>query len=198
MPLPSNPVRLLSSRWLGWRDKRRLATLLARLGRIDATGFDSRSMSSWIDGLGLAEAGKALVEMLARVATYTADLDQLSADAGVAQITAALGPGVRYLDGGWQRLVEVLTSDAAPGQRAARHPVVGTGRVARFLLGISRRATVTSAEICDLNLGPALVVEADGTRMVMQADQRDGRIVAVRFVLDPAKTTHVEVGLRLC
>ena len=53
---------------------------------------------------------EALVVTLARVATYTHAPDLVSADVVVGQLQLALGAGVRYLDGGWQTLVDTLAT----------------------------------------------------------------------------------------
>jgi len=53
------------------------------------------------------------VAALVRVATYSNDPERLSAATAIAQVQAALGGGVLYLDGGWQTLVDGLRAAAA-------------------------------------------------------------------------------------
>ena len=69
-------------------------------------------MHDWLAALELGETATALVRAIVRTGTYVDALDQLSADAGVAQLQMALGPGVRYVDGGWQHLVDGLAGVA--------------------------------------------------------------------------------------
>ncbi len=111
--LPATPSLMVKSGLMGLADKARIGRLLARLPRLDTAALVDRSTTQWIDSLGLGDAAATLVATLIRIATYSADLDRLSADAGAAQLrAAATGPGVHYLDGGWQRMVDELTAIA--------------------------------------------------------------------------------------
>jgi len=111
--LPGTPALMLKSGLVGLRDKARIGTLLARLPRIDTAALADRSGEQWLAGLGMGEAATDLVRMLTRIATYSSTLDRLSADAAVVQLRgAATGPGVRYVDGGWQRLVDQVAARA--------------------------------------------------------------------------------------
>ena len=124
--LPATPALMIKSGLMGLADKARLGRVLARLSRLDTAALADRSTTQWIHGLGLGDAAATLVATLIQVATYSADLDRLSADAGAAQLrAAATGPGVRYLDGGWQRMVDELANIAtAAGARLIdRRPV---------------------------------------------------------------------------
>jgi len=56
-----------------------------------------------------ARAGAAA---LVRVATFVADQEALSADVAAGQVRIALFPGVRYLKGGWNSLVDALAERA--------------------------------------------------------------------------------------
>ena len=121
--LPATPALMVKSGLMGLADKARMGRLLARLPRLDTATLADRSTQQWIDSLGLGEGAAALVTMLTRVASYSSALDRLSADAGAAQLrAAAIGPGVRYLDGGWQRMVDELGIIAtAAGARLIDH-----------------------------------------------------------------------------
>src|SRR5262245_53152087 len=55
---------------------------------------------------------RALAASLVRLATYSDDLGELSAEVGLAQLQQALSRGVMYLDGGWQSLVDALAGAA--------------------------------------------------------------------------------------
>jgi phytoene dehydrogenase-like protein len=63
------------------------------------------SAAEWLGDDGLAAA-------LTRVATYAGDLHALSADAARMQLRRATWPGVRYLHGGWQAMVDALAERA--------------------------------------------------------------------------------------
>jgi RNA polymerase sigma-70 factor (ECF subfamily) len=90
----------------------------------------------------------------------------------------------------------VLVSDGGAGRKAARRPVVGVGRVARFVgslgprllaLGELRRVTV--------NGEPGFVVVAGGRTVAAGTiEVGDGRVRAVRWVLNPDKLGWVDVS----
>lgn len=84
----------------------------------------------------------------------------------------------------------VLTSDGGAARRAARHPIVGADRVARFILYLSAR-TPADAQITmeSVNGAAALVIRSEDLSLVMNADASPdgGRLDAIRLVLNPDK-----------
>ncbi|MEA2293581.1 MAG: hypothetical protein QOE86_1220, partial [Solirubrobacteraceae bacterium] len=80
----------------------RLAAAITRARPEELTGLTARE---W-----LGEDTQTLA--LTRIATYVDRLDRLSADAALAQLRSA-GAGVSYLHGGWQSLVDRLTTPVA-------------------------------------------------------------------------------------
>jgi RNA polymerase sigma-70 factor (ECF subfamily) len=97
----------------------------------------------------------------------------------------------------------VCVTDGGVLRRAARRPVVGAPRVARFLVNTSRKgfdgaaATFTAATI---NGSPGLVVRVDGEVDFAATFELtdDGRISAIWLVRSPEKLGHVDevVALR--
>lgn len=87
----------------------------------------------------------------------------------------------------------VLWSDGGEAVRAARHPVVGRDRVARFLLGVARQAPPgIEAAQASVNGDPGFVVRVGGTPYVVMAlEVTDGGIVGVRNLLNPEKLAGV-------
>ena len=83
----------------------------------------------------------------------------------------------------------VLTSDGGADRRAARRPVVGVDRVARFLVNLGARVPAGAVlGIEEVNSAPALVVRAPSGDIVLTADgDASGRVCAVRMVLNPDK-----------
>lgn len=113
--LPSGPGSLVRSRIVSGAGTVRLGIALGSIlsGRVPSTPVD-QSAADWIRGIAHGRDDVAdAVAALFRVATYTADLDQLSADAAVPQVVHAIGKGVSYLDGGFQQLVDGLASCGA-------------------------------------------------------------------------------------
>ncbi len=82
----------------------------------------------------------------------------------------------------------VLLSDGGPDHRAARHPVVGAQRVARFAINLGRRGEVTALREATINGTAALVVEIDGDLpLVITGEQHDGRITRIYLLLNDDK-----------
>ena len=114
--MPTGAVSLLTTGLLSFAAKRRAARLLARLGRIDTGALAGVSMAAWLERRGrrarsarLARRRRARLDLLRRS-------ERLSAGAAIAQLASVAAHGVRYLDGGWQSLVDGL---AAVAQRGA-------------------------------------------------------------------------------
>jgi phytoene dehydrogenase-like protein len=121
--LPTGAGSLLRSGLVARSSKPRLLAALGRLatGRVPEASPE-RSTAAWIDDLADGrEDVAAVVRALFRVATYTADLDRLSADAGVLQATYAVRSGVLYLDGGFQQLVDALDDRLRRAGGTLRH-----------------------------------------------------------------------------
>ena len=102
--LPTGPANLATTPLVSPRGKLRLARVLAGMRRWRPQALADRTAATWFDELGLHGDERGIVEMLARVATYVADLDIVSADVVAQQVRAAYTDGVDYLHGGWMTL----------------------------------------------------------------------------------------------
>jgi phytoene dehydrogenase-like protein len=78
----------------------------------EATKLADVPAARWIGERAPEPALAELMAALIRVSTYAADLEHLSAGAALAQLASAAKHGVRYLDGGWQTLVDGVTAAA--------------------------------------------------------------------------------------
>jgi RNA polymerase sigma-70 factor, ECF subfamily len=87
----------------------------------------------------------------------------------------------------------VLVSDGGAERHAARRPVVGADRVARLVTNISRRFPAgVQLTTPSVNGEPGVVLSFAGQPfLVMALEIRDGRIQALRTVLNPRKLGHV-------
>ena len=85
----------------------------------------------------------------------------------------------------------VCLTDGGPGRRAARRPVTGSDRVARFLAGVARRyGRHLAARPAVVGGAAGAILSADGaTEQVMAVTSRDGVITAIYFVGNPDKLT---------
>jgi len=116
--------------------------------------------------------GRAFVD-----AVLAGDIDRL---------TAMLAPDV------------VLVSDGGSRQRAARRPIVGAERAARYLTNLARRFQSLPFEPAAVNDSEGFTVAVDGHVLAVgTVDIADGRVTAMRFVVNPDKlrrfTSHPEL-----
>lgn len=145
---PEGTLSLLATRAFGVRDKAELGRVLATLPRVRSGDLAETTAQQWIDATVRRPRPRQLLNALVRLATYADMPEVLSADVAVSQIQLALGAGVRYLDGGWQRLVDqlaarpgiqIVTGDGESADRLPDAPVVivavGNAREAGRLLG---------------------------------------------------------------
>ena len=125
--LPLTASGAVTSRLVDTVGKAQLARVMVRLRSLDPATVADRSAAAWLRDLGLRPGAAAIVRTLAHVASYADDLDAISADAVVAQLERAASDGVRYLDGGWQVLVEGLQAAATRAGAELRTgiPVLG-------------------------------------------------------------------------
>jgi RNA polymerase sigma-70 factor (ECF subfamily) len=93
----------------------------------------------------------------------------------------------------------VAISDGGPHRHAARRPVVGPERVARYLVNLAGRLRHRggTAEIAEVNSAPALVVRIAGGPVVMTADRVDDRIATIRLCVNPEKLGGLDRPLNL-
>lgn len=105
---PGGPKTLLTTRALGVREKLELGAALGKLPKLRAGDFAHLRANEWIDGFVTRERNRSLLRAIVRLTTYSGQLDVMSADVAVSQAQLGLGPGVLYLDGGWQHLISTL------------------------------------------------------------------------------------------
>lgn len=124
-----------------------------------------------------------------------------AAPATVQQMAEQLAVAVAMGDvGGTLALLSpdvVLVSDGGPTRHAARRPVVGADKVARFLVNVSaKRLEGTTLEIAEINSGPALITRSPGEAPVVWTLELapDGRIGALRMVLAPEKLVALDAA----
>jgi RNA polymerase sigma-70 factor (ECF subfamily) len=99
--------------------------------------------------------------------------------------------GVGDLDGLVGLLAEdaVLRTDGGGIVAAARNPIHGADRVARWFLGVAEKAPPRfTMEIAPVNGQPGIVMRTDGDLYgVMSIDVRDGRMQGIYIQVNPEK-----------
>jgi RNA polymerase sigma-70 factor, ECF subfamily len=115
-------------------------------------------------------------------------LGSSSADALDAFLAAAAGGDVDALLAALSPEV-VLVSDGGADRHAARRPVLGADRVARFLLTTAQRApTDSSYDVVVINSERALLVSSNGRPfLALWVQNGTGGIDAIRIVVNPTK-----------
>ncbi|WP_421121193.1 NAD(P)-binding protein [Aquihabitans daechungensis] len=94
------------------RQKVELSRTVAAMWRADERTTDGQSLRDWLDARALDDRVRQFVEALVRVATYANAPEVFAAGPALANARAGIRPGVRYLDGGWQSLVDQLVAVA--------------------------------------------------------------------------------------
>ncbi|MEM8707858.1 MAG: FAD-dependent oxidoreductase [Actinomycetota bacterium] len=106
-PLPAGPISLLRTPLLR-NDRIAFGKLFAGLGRLDVDALASVSVADGVERLVGTGRGAELVHALLRVATYGNDPEAMSLGPAIAQLRASLDTPVRYVDGGWGRIVDSM------------------------------------------------------------------------------------------
>jgi RNA polymerase sigma-70 factor (ECF subfamily) len=91
----------------------------------------------------------------------------------------------------------VLLSDGGPDRRAARRPVVGPEKVARFMVNLARRLASFSVEVGSLNGEVVVIFHLPDGPMVLGGDVVDGRFVGLQWQRNPDKLTHLDEAVSL-
>lgn len=115
-----------------------LLRLLGPILRRDPADLADLTTTEWLERALPSQSARAAAAALVRVTTFVADQDALSAEVAATQLRIGLWPGVRYLEGGWQSLVDALAAKATSAgatvrtRAAARmlHPEAGGWTVA--------------------------------------------------------------------
>ncbi len=89
-------------------DRVAMGKLFARLPKLNPTDFADRTVDDTIAELLGSGPAARLGRALFRLATYSNDPAATSADAGIQQLQMSLDGGVRYVDRGWQTMVDDL------------------------------------------------------------------------------------------
>jgi phytoene dehydrogenase-like protein len=89
-----------------------MAPLLRQVYQRPPEELAELSTTEWLRQTLRSEKARAAAAALVRVTTFVADQEQLSAEVAARQLKLGIAPGVRYLEGGWQSLVDRLVAKA--------------------------------------------------------------------------------------
>ncbi len=170
---PAGLFSMLATDLFGFGTKIEAARALATLVRTAPGPLRDVPWSEWLARVAPRVEVRNAIASIGRVTTYANSPERASAGATIAQIQRGASPGVLYLDGGWQTLVDGLESSAiAAGVRIVRGAPVasletsGAGRVGVTVangLRVDGRAVllatgpaVARALLCDPTLAAGL------------------------------------------
>lgn len=170
-------------------DRVRLLRLFAGLGRLDPSSFATLTVDETVEQLLGRGPAARLGHALLRLSSYGNDPRHASGDFGLVQLKMAVGGGVRYLDNGWQTIVDSLEAEAA-------------SRGVEIRSGIKVASVNPEGGGVDLDVGEsterfdAVVVAAGGPRNVSavlgdHSPDAAGWATASR----PARVAALDVGL---
>ena len=125
---PGGAGDALRTRLFSGREKVAVGRLMAAVLRADDDRLAAVSVNDWLNGRGATGRPRQFVEALIRVSTYANAPDLFAAGPALANTRLGIRPGVRYLDGGWQSLVDQLLAVAA--DRGVQFLPVGARTVA--------------------------------------------------------------------
>jgi phytoene dehydrogenase-like protein len=152
---------LARSRLLSLRSRAKALALFGKLPKMRAEAWVGRSVAEWLGGE--PDDLRQMVETLIRLSTYANDPEHTDAGAVVAQMQLGSG-GVRYVDNGWQQIVDSMIAvlrqrgvDVVTGQQAT---AVESGRVVLADREIVARSIVLAAG------GPTIAERLTGQQLV--------------------------------
>ncbi len=138
-----------------------LGRWVAGMRRLEPGDLAGISTAQWLRESLRSETARASAAAFVRVTTFVADQESLSADVAATQLKIGAYPGVRYLRGGWQSLVDALT------RRAEADGAVLRSRAA--VRAVGRTADGWEVKLDEETLwAEALVVAAGGPDAVAQ------------------------------
>jgi RNA polymerase sigma-70 factor (ECF subfamily) len=88
----------------------------------------------------------------------------------------------------------VLVSDGGPDRHAARRPVVGAARVARFTTNIAKRYPDAEVALTEINGCAAVVLRTGDMPIVVTGEQHGGKVTQIFFILNPDKLHALSEG----
>lgn len=155
-PMRLSPASILRTSLLTAGERLRLLALFAGVQRAKPAQLVGRSVDQWLAPY--PRRVRQFADMLIRVSSYTDAPDVFDAGAAVAQLQLGIGPGVQYLDGGWQSIVtgclDVLATAGVEVRTGVETLTVGTGERAAPVSVTTSAGTHTAHAVVIAGGGP--------------------------------------------
>ena len=110
---PAGAASLMTTGLFTVAEKWEAGQWLAKLGKLEVSDLQDISLQDWLAEKVSHLRLRQFLQALVRISTYANDAQRQSAGAALAQLQMGLAAGVRYLDGGWQTLVDGLQAAAS-------------------------------------------------------------------------------------
>lgn len=149
---PGGPLDSLRTTLLTPGQKVALSRALAAAWRADDRSTSELTVSDWLDAHHLEGPPRHVIEALVRVSTYANAPDRFAAGPALANVRAGIRPGVRYLDGGWQSIVDRLLAIAAD-----EGVVLATGSASSVRSSADGGVVVTTDDRSEVRAGAAVI-----------------------------------------
>jgi len=184
--LPTGFLSLVTTDLLPLSAKFEFATLLSRIGSIDASPIQHETLTGWLSAHVRHPVVRDVVKMLVRVTTFTNAPDQHSAGAAIEQLQLGTRGNVLYLDGGWQTI-----SDGLRRAAIAAGATIMSGASA---VALERRGrTVSAVRLADGTLLPSAAVIVTGSPA--DVDTLTGTSFSTTMP-PPVRHATLDIGLR--
>jgi phytoene dehydrogenase-like protein len=190
-PFPASVSTLLKSRLLTWGDKRELISLFSTLPRLKAQSLAHLSVQEWLERTIRRPLVCQIMASTARVFTYSAALELVSAEVFIAKLQRSLKHPIHYVDGGWQTLIEGLRQTAE--QAGVR--IVNSSRIVavEHQNGQAQRVRLSDGSVLTASHVILATNPQDAVKLV-----DDGTYVPLREIVDsliPARVACLDVAL---
>ncbi|MFB5088406.1 FAD-dependent oxidoreductase [Psychrobacillus sp. PGGUH221] len=108
---PFNPLGLLTTRLLNWREKVEWVAILMNINSLDTEKLAEQTFQQWVMQVTISKKVQTLLYTLGRLTTYCHAPEMVSAKIIVSHMKIGMG-GVLYLDYGWQMVIDQLHNKA--------------------------------------------------------------------------------------
>ncbi|UFT99339.1 NAD(P)/FAD-dependent oxidoreductase [Radiobacillus kanasensis] len=108
---PFSPLGLFSTNLLTWKERIEWGTVLWKLMNTNPDKLANLTFHQWVKEVTNSKKIESLLYTLGRLATYCHAPEVMSAKVTVSHLKNAIG-GVRYIDGGWQTIIDQLHNQA--------------------------------------------------------------------------------------
>ena len=150
---PSGALSLMTTGLFSTAEKFEAGQWLTKLGKLDVSDLHGVTLHDWLESNIRHLRLRQFLQALARLTTYAGDAQRQSAAAAIAQMQLGLSSGVRYLDGGWQTLVDGLREAAV-----AAGVTIETGQRAQSIIV---EEGVESGRVCGVAMADGAVCAAE-------------------------------------